>query len=80
MPTVMRIGRYRLVIFLNDHSPAHVHVVSGEGRAKIDLPGTDQAPMLVEVEAIGKADMRRIMAKVSEQQEYLIARWRELHG
>ena len=37
MPTVLRIGGLRFVIWPNDHDPAHVHVFSAEAEAKIEL-------------------------------------------
>lgn len=36
MVTVLRAEGFRIVIFTNDHEPAHVHVF-GDGEAKIDL-------------------------------------------
>jgi hypothetical protein len=34
MPTVLRLGSLRVVIYPNDHRPAHVHV-SGQGHSAI---------------------------------------------
>ena len=42
MVTVLRAQGLRVVIFLNDHHPAHVHVF-GDGEAKINLSGPDGA-------------------------------------
>jgi hypothetical protein len=41
--TVLRAEGFRVVIYVNDHAPAHVHVL-GTGEAKINLLG---APDLV---------------------------------
>jgi hypothetical protein len=41
--TVIRSGGFRIVIFVDDHEPAHVHVY-GDGEAKINLVGPDGAP------------------------------------
>ena len=43
MATVLRVHGLRVVIFVNDHLPAHVHVF-GDGEAKIDLCGADGVP------------------------------------
>ena len=51
MPTVHRAQGFRFVIFTNDHEPAHVHAVSGEGEAKIELGATSGAPALIWVRA-----------------------------
>lgn len=34
MPTVMRIGALRVVVYPNDHRPAHVHVI-GDGHEAV---------------------------------------------
>jgi hypothetical protein len=57
MVTVHRAHGLRVVIFVDDHEPAHVHVF-GDGRAEI----------------------RRSMGVVREQQAYLLKRWSEIHG
>ncbi|HEY2609796.1 MAG TPA: DUF4160 domain-containing protein [Reyranella sp.] len=40
MPTVLRIGGLRIMIYSSDHRPAHVHVIGGGGRGSIqpELP------------------------------------------
>ncbi|HYV06231.1 MAG TPA: DUF4160 domain-containing protein [Blastocatellia bacterium] len=60
----------------NDHWPAHVHAFEGDGEAKIDLNP-------VEVKQVW--NMKRQVARnakriVSENQEYLLLRWEEIHG
>ena len=77
--TVHREGGLRVVIFLQDHEPAHVHVM-GDGHAKINLLGPDGAPELVWVDGMTRAEVRRAMRIVAEQQAVLIARWRTIHG
>lgn len=37
MPTLFLVGRYRVVIYFNDHEPAHVHAVGPDGYAKFAL-------------------------------------------
>lgn len=79
MVTVHREGGLRVVIFLQDHEPAHVHVM-GDGHAKINLLGPDGAPELVWADGMTRAEVRRAMRIVAEQQQALIARWRMIHG
>ncbi len=45
MVTVYRASGIRVVIYVDDHEPAHVHVI-GNGEA-IELSGPDDAPKLV---------------------------------
>ncbi|MEK6285320.1 MAG: DUF4160 domain-containing protein [Acidobacteriota bacterium] len=60
----------------NDHEPAHVHAFKGDGEAKINLDP-------VEVKQVW--NMKRQVARkakriVSENQEYLLQKWEEIHG
>ena len=77
MVTVHRAHGLRFVIFVDDHEPAHVHVF-GDGEAKINLAGGD--PELISAVGMSRADIRRIMRLVKEQQAYLLKRWSEIHG
>ncbi|GAN77695.1 DUF4160 domain-containing protein [Acidisphaera rubrifaciens] len=79
MVTVLRAQGLRVVIFLNDHLPAHVHVF-GDGEAKINLLGADGAPELVWADGMNRGDVRRAMRLATEQQGVLLARWEDIHG
>jgi hypothetical protein len=79
MVTVLRAGGFRVAIYLNDHAPAHVHVI-GDGEARIDLSEPDGATALVWAHGMTRADLRRALAVVSEHRDALLARWREIHG
>src|SRR3546814_12554455 len=46
MPTVLRIDGLRVVIYPNDHRPAHVHVKGADGEAVFILHCTDGPPEL----------------------------------
>jgi hypothetical protein len=46
MVTVYRGAGLRVVIFVDDHEPAHVHVF-GDGQVKIGLLGPDGRPELI---------------------------------
>lgn len=79
MVTVYRAQGLRIVIFLNDHEPAHVHVFV-DGEAKINLLGGDGAPELVWADNMKRADVRRAMKIVSEKRDELLKKWKEVHG
>ncbi len=79
MVSVLRIDGLRVVIFINDHEPAHVHVF-GDGEAKINLMGPGGAPALVWADSMSRADIRRAMRIVTDHQAVLLARWEEIHG
>jgi len=76
VPTVLRQEGYVIVIRTNDHEPAHVHAFEGDGEAKINLDP-------VEVKQVW--NMKRQVARkskliVSNNREYLLQRWEEIHG
>jgi hypothetical protein len=79
MVTVHRAHGLRIVIFVNDHEPAHVHVF-GDGEAKINLAGSDGDPELILADGMTRPEIRRAMGVVKEQQTYLLKRWSEIHG
>lgn len=79
MVTVLRAHGLRVVIFTNDHDPAHVHVF-GDGEAKINLLGAGGAPELVWAEGLSRGDIRRAVRLVAEERTTLLARWEEIHG
>ncbi|MGA9773684.1 MAG: DUF4160 domain-containing protein [Blastocatellia bacterium] len=64
------------MIYTNDHTPMHVHALKGDGEAKINLSPVD----LVEVWGMKKSDARKAKAITVEHQDYLIEKWREIHG
>jgi hypothetical protein len=37
MPTLLREGSFRVVVYTNGHRPAHVHVQGGGGEAVFEL-------------------------------------------
>ncbi len=41
MPTVKRIDGLRVVIYPNDHRPAHVHVIGGDSEAVLSALTAD---------------------------------------
>jgi hypothetical protein len=79
MVTVHRQHGMRVVIFTDDHMPAHVHVY-GSGEAKIDLQGEGDTPTLEWAIGMTRAELRRAMQMVTDNRGSLIARWKEIHG
>ena len=79
MVTVHRAYGLRIVIFVDDHEPAHVHVF-GDGEAKIYLAGGESEPELIYAIGMTRADIRRAMSILKEQQTDLLKRWSEIHG
>ena len=78
MPTVLRVGKARVVIYPNDHSPPHVHVVDGNKHARISIRGV--RPQLMEIEGFSASELRRILERIGEEQDVLNEQWSRIHG
>jgi hypothetical protein len=78
MPTVLRIGGLRVVIYPNDHRPAHVHVI-GESEATFDLNCPDGPPTLRDNYRFSHTDVARIQEDLAEKLDSLCDEWRRLH-
>jgi len=79
MPTIHRAHGLRFVIYLNDHSPAHVHAIGADGEAKIILGSEGEPPRLDWVKGLSAADVRRAMAEVGAEQTRLREAWKRNH-
>lgn len=76
MIVVLRAGNLRVVIYKNDHEPAHVHVF-GDGHCKIALL---PAIRLDGQQGSSKVEARKAMTLVFENRDMLLRRWNEIHG
>lgn len=79
MVTIYRARGLRVVIFIDDHEPAHVHVF-GDGEAKIDLSGPEGEPRLVWAVGMKRGEVRRAMALAKAHRQEFTARWKVIHG
>lgn len=80
MPAVLRFDGLRVMIYLNDHRPAHVHVIGADGEVVFILNCPNGPPELREV--YGRFNSQ----KLGRIQNYLAARlfdlcqkWSEIH-
>ena len=79
MVVVLREAGLRIVIFRDDHDPAHVHVF-GDGETKIEL-GADPDAISVKYSIDAKRnEKRRAERTVRANHALLLQRWSELHG
>lgn len=79
MVTVHREAGLRFIIFVDDHEPAHVHVI-GDGVARINLSGPEGRPELVSNDGLKTGDLRKAMRIVTREQAAMLEKWREIHG
>lgn len=74
MPTVLRVGAYRLFFYSADRDePRHVHVERDANRAKLWLDPV----RLAESGGFGRAEIRRVEGLVRDNAEQLRRAWDE---
>jgi len=75
MPTVLRAKGFVIKIHLNDHAPAHVHVLKAEGEAVITL----QPVIILRFWGMRRRDLADAKRIVLENQAVLINSWKGIH-
>ncbi|SER35809.1 DUF4160 domain-containing protein [Sphingobium sp. YR768] len=75
MPTVLREAGLRILIYTDDHPPPHVHAF-WDGETKIAL----LRPEVVRIVGADRRESRRALDIVREKRDYLLERWRDIHG
>lgn len=79
MPTILRLGGLRVVIYPNDHRPAHVHVIGPTGEAVFFLNCPDGPPELRDNYGFSRADANRIADGLTKALAKLCNDWSNLH-
>lgn len=80
MPTVLRFGRFHVVIYLNDHRPGPVHVIGSDSEAIFNLNCPDGPVTLRENFGFPRSEIRRIKPFLAVNREVLYGAWKEIHG
>lgn len=70
-----------MIIYPNDHEPAHVHLRTSNGTIVVNLLGEGDQPELRELyDGVSKRVVRQALELVAQRQEQYLMRWREMHG
>lgn len=80
MPTVHRFDGLRVVIYPNDHRPAHVHVKGADGEAVFNLRCPKGPPELRESYGFSRPQLSRIKDALAAVLAVLCDEWRRIHG
>lgn len=80
MVTVLRVRSFRIVIFSNDHAPAHVYVIGPDCEAKVALGEAGEHPRLVTNDGLTRPELESVLRAIAGRVELLRQRWREIHG
>jgi hypothetical protein len=75
MPTIIRERGFQIMIYLNDHTPPHVHAWKAGAEARIGL-----IPVALWDGDLSPSDSRQAMAIVEANRDTLLAKWMEIHG
>ena len=77
MPTVLRVGRYRLFFFSNEGlEPAHIHVKAGGDEAKFWL----NPPSLAANYGFNVRELNDILRIVEDHRDELVEAWNDHLG
>jgi hypothetical protein len=80
MPKVDVIDGLRVVVYPNDHRPAHVHVIGNGCEAVFKLNCPDGLPELRENYGFSPGDLAKIKAALTARTAHLCAAWSKIHG
>jgi hypothetical protein len=76
MPTILRIDGWRIVVYPNDHPPAHVHVLGPGWVVVVNL----LVPAVRDVIGCNESQALKVLRRVSEHRVALLGAWRNMHG
>ena len=80
MPTVLRLGRLRVVVYPNDHRPAHVHVI-GQQREAVFRLNCPRGPVeLRENYRFPAVEISAIRGELTRALAQLCSEWERIHG
>jgi hypothetical protein len=80
MPTVLRFGSYRVVVYPNDHRPPHVHVIGNGNEAVFELQCPGGPVNLRENYGFSRSELAQVIKALNESLKILCATWEKLHG
>ncbi len=80
MPTILRFGGLRVVVYPNDHRPEHVHVIGNDAEAVFLLGCPRGAILLRENYNFGRAEIAWIRRVLKQHQQRLCREWARIHG
>jgi hypothetical protein len=80
MPTVLRFDGLRVVIYPNDHRPAHVHVIGRGCEAVFNLNSPAGPVELRENYGFAKRELSHVKTMLTKHLPELHRAWEEIHG
>jgi hypothetical protein len=79
MPTILRFGGLRVAVYLNDHRPAHVHVIGRGCEAVFNLNCAAGPVQLRENYGFSRTEISRIAKSLGKHLVALCRAWEKIH-
>ncbi len=80
MPTVLRIDGYQIMIYLDDHLPAHVHVFARGCELVVNLNVSSKYVSVRNNDGFKSSEIGSIVRLVQLHRDRLCEMWKGIHG
>jgi hypothetical protein len=80
VPTVLRFGGLRVIVYPNDHRPAHVHLIGHGCEAVFNLNCPDGPPEVRENYRFSRREITYLQRVLEERLKELCEAWEKIHG
>jgi hypothetical protein len=80
MPTILRFAGLRVVIYVNDHRPAHVHVIGKGCEAVFRVNCRESQTGLRENYGFRRVELTRIENDLKHHLDIICREWEKMHG
>ena len=80
MPTVLRKNGFRVMIYVDDHEPPHVHAWNNDAEVVVMLAADDGRPWIREHHRATRRVQLAALRVVAEHNEFLLDQWSQIHG
>ena len=77
MPEIFREQGFKVVIYFDDHVPAHVHIFKGSAQLRVQIK---DASLLAVKGDISSKEIKKALKLVKANQAMLLKIWDEIHG
>lgn len=77
MPTVLILFGLKFRVYVRDHEPIHVHVISQDGEAKFQL---EPEIKLIENKGVKAKDIKMAEIVIEENKEIIENEWIKIYG
>ena len=80
MPTILRVAGLRVVIYVNDHRPAHLHVIGDGCEAVFQVHCREGRVSLRENYGFRRVELTRIENELKHHLDRICREWETIHG